>query len=203
MRIGYYGGTFDPPHEGHLAVARAARDRFSLDRVLLAPTGKQPLKASAAHASFAQRMDMVRLLCAGEDALEASDMDAPRADGSANYTIDAVHALKRDGDAVFCIVGADSFLDIRRWRDPDALLNEAQWIVASRPEFSLGDLSSLKLTEEQRERVHLLTDIHVDISATNIRAALAAGQTDVLGLPEAIHRYAREHHLYVKENDRE
>ena len=93
MRIGYFGGSFDPPHLGHLAVARAARDRFALDRVLLAPTARQPLKPSGPIASFADRLHMTELLCAGQPGLEASAIDGPQPDNQPNYTVDTLRRL--------------------------------------------------------------------------------------------------------------
>ena len=202
MRIGYYGGTFDPPHRGHLAVALAAASAFSLDRVEIAPTGHQPLKSGAPHASFEQRLAMVRLLCSSSTLLHASTIDVPHPDGSPNYTIDVLRNLATSGDEIFSIVGADSFLDLRRWREPVALLRIAQWIVVSRPGCSLDDLSPLGLTPAQRERVHLLTTLHIDLSATDIRAKLAHGDASNDALTPEVLRYIREHHLYqAKENE--
>ncbi|MBS1816140.1 MAG: nicotinate (nicotinamide) nucleotide adenylyltransferase [Acidobacteria bacterium] len=213
MRIGYYGGTFDPPHRGHLAVAQAAAAAFALDRVELAPTGRQPLKDAAPHATFTQRLDMVRLLCGESALLHASDIEAPRANGSPNYTVDTLRTLARNCDELFAIVGADSFLDLRRWREPDELLRIAQWIVVSRPGWALDNLTPLALTAEQRARVHLLTTVHVDISATGIRAKLAQGGASQKKLADAVAetltneltpevlRYIREHHLYISEEN--
>src|SRR4051812_26551553 len=114
MRIGYFGGTFDPPHSAHLRVAQTAADAFRLDRVLLAPTGMQPLKDDGAHASYDDRLAMTRLLCAEDARLEVSEVDAAHADGSPNYTVDALARLKQDFPEaeLFAIVGADSFLSL-------------------------------------------------------------------------------------------
>jgi nicotinate-nucleotide adenylyltransferase len=79
MRIAFFGGTFDPPHCGHIAIARAAIRRLALDQVLVAPVGTQPLKGGSAHSSFADRLAMVRLAVAGEPGLMASSIDAPLA----------------------------------------------------------------------------------------------------------------------------
>src|SRR3978361_2006331 len=108
MRIGYFGGTFDPPHRAHLRVARAAADAFALDRVLLAPTGVQPLKAEPAKASFEDRLAMTRLLCAEAPRLQASAIDGPLPDGSPNYTVDALSRLReQQPDAeLFVLAGA-------------------------------------------------------------------------------------------------
>ncbi len=86
MRLGYFGGSFDPPHLGHLAVARAAADAFALDRVLFVPTAHQPLKPTGATASYADRLAMVSLLCADDPRLAASDLEAPLPDHAPNYS---------------------------------------------------------------------------------------------------------------------
>ena len=123
MRVGLFGGSFDPPHRGHLAVAEAVREKFALDRVLLAPAAIQPLKPDGAQASFADRLRMVELLCEGANGIEASAIDGPQPGGKPNYTIDTLHRLRDElpPDAeIFVIVGADAFLAIRQWKDPDS-----------------------------------------------------------------------------------
>lgn len=204
MRIGFFGGSFDPPHLGHLAVGRAAADIFLLDRVLFAPTGRQPLKPDGPTASFDDRLAMVTLLCRSQAApaqslFQASSLDAPLPDGSPNYTVDALKALRpgcSDGDNIFVLVGADAFLDVRRWKSPDTLLELAEWIVVSRPGVSLQQLDGLQLTSEQLRRVHLLDSVHEPANATHIRALLRDGSDCADLLPDSILHYIREHHLY-------
>jgi nicotinate-nucleotide adenylyltransferase len=204
MRIGFFGGSFDPPHLGHLEVGRAAAEAFSLDHILFAPTGRQPLKTSGASASFDDRLTMVSLLCELQPStvrphLEASSVDAPHADGSPNYTVDTLSELRgisSEEDGLFVLVGADAFLDLRRWKSPESLLQLAQWIVVSRPGVSLQQLQNLNLTPGQLSRVHLLEDVHEPASATDIREHLRAG-SDCNGLlPASILNYIRAHHLY-------
>lgn len=199
MRIGYFGGTFDPPHRGHLAVATAAAERFGLAGVMLAPTARQPLKDSAPVASYEDRVEMTRLLCAAAPAatrLTVSTLDAPRPGGAPNFTIDALRSLVKHHDAVSVIVGADSFLDLRRWREPDELLRLAEWIVVSRPGFSLADVSPLRLTNEQAARVHLLDDVHVEISATEVRRRLRERLSVEDMLTPEVEAYIQQHGLY-------
>lgn len=198
MRIGYFGGTFDPPHRGHLALARAAADAFALDRVLFAPTGRQPLKEDAPHAEFADRVAMVRLLCLQDARFEAVDWDAPHPDGSPNYTVDLLQELRErePADELFSLVGADSFLQLRRWREPDRLLELAEWIVVSRPDFDLGGLEALGLTLEQSARVHPMTNLEDDTSATEIRARLRFGITPEGRLTPEVLLYIARMRLY-------
>lgn len=204
MRIGYFGGSFDPPHLGHLAVAQAAGAAFELDRVLLAPTGKQPLKPDGPTASFADRLSMVSLLCGVEGSpdqcdLEASALDAPREDATPNYTIDALRKLREEvgtGPPVFLIVGMDAFLNVRQWRSCDLLFEFAEWIVVSRPGFNMGEFNTLGLRPEQLGRVHLLEHLNEQASATKIRALIRAGSGCEELLPRSIFGYIHAHHLY-------
>ena len=147
MRIAFFGGSFDPPHLAHLAIARAAVARLQLDRVLLAPAGRQPFKQAGAPSSYVDRLAMARLMLGQYDerAMVVSEMDAPRSDGLPNYTYDTVKRLRDSldaGDELFFLVGADSFLSLHSWHCSAELLPLANWIVAGRPGFDLGLLES-------------------------------------------------------------
>ena len=204
MRIGYFGGSFDPPHLGHLRVAIAAAKSLSLDRVLLAPTGRQPLKTGGASASFQDRLAMVSILCELQPPtsvarLEASSLDAPNADGSPNYTVNTLSklraALSRE-DTLFVLIGADAFLDLPRWRSPDSLFQLAEWIVVSRPGISAQQMQDVNLSRAQLSKVHLLEGIHEPASATEIRDLLKMGSDCPGLLPRSILNYIHAHHLY-------
>lgn len=142
---------------------------------------------------------MTRLLSAAAPVgvrLTASALDAPRPDGTPNFTIDALRLLCKQRDTVFVVVGADTFLDLRRWRAPDELLQLAEWIVISRPGFSLADLSALRLNAEQLARVHLLDDVHMEVSATEVRRRLREHLSVHDLLTPEIAEYIQEHGLY-------
>jgi nicotinate-nucleotide adenylyltransferase len=206
MRIAFFGGTFDPIHRGHLRIAAAAAEAFRLDRVLFAPVGQQPLKMEGPFASFADRLEMVRLAVTadrdegGDPRFVASSLDAPREDGGPNYTVDTLASLVLEDPsaALFVVAGADSFLDLRRWRSPDRLLAMAEWIVVSRPDISLteGDLTKVASTPAERARVHLLTNVHEDISATDLRRRLGTGVSCANLLPPRVAAYIASHGLY-------
>jgi nicotinate-nucleotide adenylyltransferase len=219
MRVAFFGGTFDPIHRGHLCLAAAAADAFALDLVLFSPVGHQPLKIDAPGASFPDRLKMTTLaLDSGSQNRDrthvlqpktgttpaprfaVSTLDAPRPDGRPNFTIDTLSALALEYPAatLFVLTGADSFLDLRRWRSPDRLLAIAEWIVVSRPEFPLveSQLAPLALTPTQRDRVHLLTTVHEDVSATELRRRLRTGDPCSGLLPPAVADYIQTHHLY-------
>jgi nicotinate-nucleotide adenylyltransferase len=198
MRVALFGGSFDPPHHGHIAIATAAADVFDLDSVVFAPVGHQPLKPEGTPAPFVDRLAMVELACRSDPRFAVSDLDAPRPDGAPNYTVQTLAALHEAmPDArLFNLVGADSFLDLPRWHEPKRLLELAEWIVVSRPGFPLADLSPLDLTPYQKGRVHLLQTVHEDVAATNLRERLEAGDlcTDVLS-PD-VSAYIQINHLY-------
>ncbi|MHB1023018.1 MAG: nicotinate-nucleotide adenylyltransferase [Acidobacteriaceae bacterium] len=193
MRVAFFGGSFDPPHRGHLAIARAAADQFHLDQVLFAPAALQPLKGDVRYTPYSDRLAMVELVCQQDARFLASRLDAPRADGQPNYTVDTLTALRGSlapEDQLFCLVGADSFHDLPRWRDPQRLLALCDWIVVSRPGYELPALSA-----ELSQRVHLLDGVYEDVSATAIREAIKHGFVETHLLP-AVADYIRQHHLY-------
>jgi nicotinate-nucleotide adenylyltransferase len=204
MRIGFFGGSFDPPHLGHLGVARAAMATFALDRILFAPTAHQPLKPDGAAAPFQDRFAMVSLLCDLEPPntrahFEPSSLDAPLPDGSPNYTVNTLSTLRAMcsvEDTLFVLIGADAFLGLPRWRSSETLLDLAEWIVVSRPGVSLWEMERLHLRPEQMRRVHWLKDIHEPASATDVRSLLGAGSDCEGLLPASVLHYIRAHHLY-------
>jgi nicotinate-nucleotide adenylyltransferase len=200
MRIALFGGTFDPPHRGHIAIAKAAADAFALDRVLFAPTGLQPLKLDRASSPFETRLTLAEAACEEDPRFEATGIDAPHPDGSANYTVDTLTELARlyPADTLFNLVGADSFLNLRKWREPDRLLELAEWIVVSRPGYALKneDLADLGLNEWQRDRVHSLGGVEEDISATDLRNRLYNGDECMDWLPRAVGDFIQRERLY-------
>ena len=140
-RVAFFGGSFDPPHLGHLAVARAALIALRLDTVLFAPVGTQPLKPQGSTASYEDRLAMTRLAIAGEPGFSISLADAPNSTGVPNYTIVALLNLRAElppESALFCLMGADSFYGLRDWHRAAEIPFVAPLIVASRPAESPG-----------------------------------------------------------------
>jgi nicotinate-nucleotide adenylyltransferase len=200
-RVAFFGGSFDPPHRGHVAVARAARAALGLDMVLFAPVGAQPLKLSGPTASFEHRLAMTRLAIAGEAGFAVSTADAPKPSGAPNYTVETLERLRRElpaGSELLCLMGADSFANLRAWRRASELPFVAPLIVASRPGEPLDRLAALLPdgvsidAEPQRTGsravelrcstlrnaagatapLYLLPGLHVEISASEIRSQL-------------------------------
>jgi nicotinate-nucleotide adenylyltransferase len=221
MRIALFGGSFDPPHLGHTGIAIAAAQRLHLDRILMAPAGRQPLKRNQTQSPFEDRLAMVELACANHPPLVASDIDAPRQGGGFNYTYDALQDLRENcpTDELFCLIGADSLQTLRQWYRAANALMLAEWIVAARPGFPTDALESLlpsgvhagaaqqddgrlriPLTSgSQQQTLWLLPGLDYEISATELRAALAGNPNGITErvLDPAVAEYARKHRLYV------
>jgi nicotinate-nucleotide adenylyltransferase len=145
LRLAFFGGSFDPPHLGHLAVAHAAMAALALDTVLFAPVGAQPLKPSGTSASFEDRAEMTRLAIAGERAFRLSLADAPRPGGEPNYTFESLLAIKKElpeNRKLYCLMGADSFGGFQQWYRAAEIPFVAPLIVASRPGQPLHDLQA-------------------------------------------------------------
>jgi nicotinate-nucleotide adenylyltransferase len=135
-RVAFFGGSFDPPHFGHLAVARAARTALELDTVLFAPVGVQPLKPAGSAASFEDRVAMTQLAIAGETGFAISLADSPRVSGEPNFTLETLVSLRKTiplEGVLFCLMGADAFLGIREWHRAAEIPFVAPLVIASRP----------------------------------------------------------------------
>ena len=189
MRVAFFGGSFDPPHQGHLAVARAAQAALALDTVLFAPVGAQPLKPQGSTASFEDRVPMTRLAVAGEQGFVVSLADAPTPTAAPNYTIDTLLSLRAElppGGTLFFLMGADSLLGLRRWRRAAEIPFVAPLIVASRPGQPLEGLEAALppgLTIEPGHRDHSSADASsVDLRSFLIRNP-AADTTPLFLLP--------------------
>lgn len=197
MRLGILGGTFDPPHNGHLLIARAAQEQLRLDHVLFAPAGIQPLKQDQPVSPADQRADMVALAIAGEAdfGLSRIDLDRP----GPHYTADLLHiASGVYPDAkVWFIMGADSLVDLLRWRDPHRLIELARLAVLRRPGFE-PDWTALEAAlPDLRERIDWIEAPPIDIAAHDIQRRVRKGES-IEGLtPPAVAQYIAERGLYV------
>jgi nicotinate-nucleotide adenylyltransferase len=180
MRLGVFGGEFDPPHLGHLAVARVARDQLELDRLLVVPAGMPPHR-EASGTPGELRYRMAELAFEGEPRVEVSRMELDRAGPS--YTVDTLRALSNDGELVL-VVGADQAEDLMdgRWRASDEILRLAHLAVAPRGRSlaSYGsDVTQLDMTP-------------VDLSSTGVRSEIAAGRGDGDVAPAVLELIRRE-----------
>jgi nicotinate-nucleotide adenylyltransferase len=198
-RVAFFGGSFDPPHLGHLGVARAARAALGLDTVLFAPVGAQPLKPQGSTAGFVDRLAMTRLAIAGEPGFAVSLADTPKSSGAPNYTLETLVSLRAElpsGSTLFCLMGADAFATLRHWHRAAEIPFVAPLIIASRPGQRLDDLmaslpeglavDSLPQSDQSVEEIelrrcilrntagaqaplYLLPGLEIEISASEIR----------------------------------
>ena len=172
MNIGLFGGTFDPIHRGHLALARAARERCNLSRILFVPANVPPHKQSQPLSGFPHRYAMTALATSQEKDFLPSLLEAPQDSDPAgsiprkdkaraekpNYTIDTIQQLKKSfkkTDRLFLLIGIDAFADIAKWHQAEALFRECTFVVASRPGYSLADVANA-LPAKLRPRVEVV-----------------------------------------------
>jgi nicotinate-nucleotide adenylyltransferase len=245
MNIGLFGGSFDPIHRGHLALAQAAASRYSLRQVLFVPAGVPPHKQKQPLTAFIHRYAMVALGTQDERGFLPSLLETPESttaelrsagpfdsaqgrltnasgstQGGVNYSIDTVRRLKltlKKSDRLFFLIGIDAFRDVAKWREARALLAECEFIVASRPGYSLRDVAE-SLPEDLRPpaavtrpfqkqaaqgdlvlpgvTLHLLEGVNQSVSATAIRAAAAQGKPLGRWLDPRVADYVRKHGLY-------
>jgi nicotinate-nucleotide adenylyltransferase len=237
MNIGLFGGSFDPIHRGHLALAKAAASRYSLRQVLFVPANVPPHKQKQPLTAFIHRYAMVVLGTQDERGFVPSLLEAPDwtaaelrsagqpgppvpTSGAVNYSIDTVRRLKqtlKKSDRLFFLIGMDAFRDVAKWREARSLLAECDFIVASRPGFSLRDVAE-SLPEDLRPpaavtrpfhkqpargdlvlpgvTLHLLEGVHQSVSATAIRTAAAQGKPLARWLDPRVADYIRKHGLY-------
>jgi nicotinate-nucleotide adenylyltransferase len=187
LRLAIYGGTFDPVHDAHLAVAREAARECELDRVLFIPASHPPHKAGATRASYEDRYRMVELACAGEPRFEPSRLEEGEERSYSIRTIEKVLASIAPESELYFLIGADAFAEIGtwcRWRDVVRLV---RFVVVSRP----GHLYDVP----DGARVHRLESLDMPVSSSEIRQRLAAGDYSV-PVPPAVLAYIRERGLY-------
>src|SRR5271165_3934705 len=241
MNIGLFGGTFDPVHRGHLALARAALEQCKLHRIHFVPANIPPHKQRQPLTPFLHRFAMLALATAPEKAFVPSLLEAPEEvagpvrsspvrtsparssndrQEKPNYTIDTVRRLKQSckaSDKLYLLIGIDAFADIAKWHQAEALFRECEFVVASRPGYSLADVANA-LPESLRPRpevtrpfhkqpatgdlvlpgatIHLLADLRQPASATAIRQAAAAGKPLGRFVDAPVAEYIRKMGLY-------
>jgi len=200
-RVGVFGGSFDPIHHGHLEIARAARDRHDLDRLIFVPAYQQPHKRALPRASGADRVAMIRLATQGEGAFGVSDCELRREGTS--FTIDTMRSFRQElgpEAKLFFVVGADSVPELPAWRKLEELSELCLFVVAARPGWSLDGLDVLA-ERLPRERVEAIKQAAIrttanPASSTEIRERIASGRP-IDGLtPDAVIEHINENKLY-------
>ena len=198
MKLGVFGGTFDPVHNGHLAAAEHVRARMDLDRVLFVPAGLPWFKAGRIVSDAKHRLEMTRVATAGNPHFAVSDMEVLR-DGP-TYTIDTLAALRQEmgaGVEFYVILGADALNELHRWRRPAAVLGMATVVGVMRAGVDAVDRAALEsIRDGASDEVVIVDGPLVDISAADVRRRMKEGLS-VRGLiPQGVEDYAKRHGLY-------
>jgi len=199
MNIGILGGTFDPIHLAHLAVAEEARVRLDLAKIIFVPTGQPWLKVNSPISVAEHRVQMVRLAIAGKPYFKLSTVEIDRAGPS--YSVDTVAELQGQlgaGDELFFILGWESLAELPLWREPSQLIQMCRLVAVPRPGYSVPDLKKLEAKiPGLSQRVILMEKPEIDISATEIRNRAAHGLSISHLVPEPVERYIKQHRLYM------
>jgi nicotinate-nucleotide adenylyltransferase len=189
MKIGLFGGSFDPVHFGHLLVARAAREEAGLERVFFIPAAQSPFKPDAQPASGPVRLRLLRLALAGETATEIDDQEIRR--GGPSFTIDTVREYigKFPGAELFYLIGADQTSQLHLWRESTALAGLVQFLIIPRPGEALVELAG-------PFRGRALRGVPQGVSSSEIRARLKAGLPITHLTPPAVAAELKNNRLY-------
>ena len=195
MKLGVLGGTFDPVHLGHLAVAEAAIDCADLDQVVFVPTGTPPHRPPAV-ASAAQRFDMCRLATSGDSRFTVSDIELKRTGPS--YTLDTLLALRGSNPhaEMFLVLGWDAASQLRSWYRPDEVLALAPVIVVTRPGRAAPSVDDVKTAGLDPARVILCPRLTPPVSGSELRRDLFAGRPVTGRVPDAVEQYISAHRIY-------
>ncbi len=226
MKLAFFGGTFDPVHLGHLAIARAAAEKFDLDVVYFVPADVPPHKRSRSLTEFQHRFAMLALATADDQRFVPSLLEANSE--QPNYSIQTIRRLKsalKQSDKLYFLIGIDAFMEISIWKQPVELLSECDFVVASRPGHSLEEIAkalpeSLRLSQAALQAlgqpqsgstiklptstIHLLDNVHEHVSSTQIRAAAHKSVEDLSTyVPRLVAEYIRKEHLYLGNDARQ
>ena len=203
MRIGVFGGSFDPIHFGHLLVAEQCREQAKLDKVLFVPAAQSPLKESSPTASDRQRIDMVSLAIAGHSSFEISTIEIDRGDKS--YTVETLTQLKKErpDDQLFLIIGQDSLQTFDRWKEPKKICELATPLVVARPDSENTESVDLNLLKPftSDSMFEELTSLAIaarliDISSTDIRRRIGDGNSIRFLTTRSVEKYIETAKLY-------
>lgn len=202
MRLGLFGGSFDPVHRGHLVLANSCAEQAALDKVWFVPAAHQPLKPSGPQASDTDRLAMLRLALADQPRLEVSRLEIER--GGMSYTVDTLAAVRAQHPEaeLFFLMGADSLADLPHWHRPEKICKLATLLVVRRPEAPEPDFNVLRdlaaVDRLKRFRDHQVEMTETPISSSQIRQLIEGNGVWKNLLPPAVADYIREKHLYLK-----
>ena len=198
--IGIMGGTFDPIHNGHLVTAECASYQYDLDKVVFVPSGHPPHKTEKRITNAEDRYSMALLATMSNPRFRVSRIEIDRK--GLSYTIDTVREFKKiyPQAKIYFITGADAILEIFTWKAPNVLLEEVEFIAASRPGYCLSQLGQ-EIYDEYRDSINLLEIPGLAISSTDIRTRIRQGRPIKYQLPEEVEAYIKKHGLYIQREE--
>ncbi len=205
MRLGVFGGTFNPVHMGHLILAEQCREQAGLDQVLFVPAARPPHKQGLALASFEQRVEMLNLAISGQPSFRVDDLEKNRPGPS--FTVDTLASLHdRDPNAeLLLIIGSDTLHDLPTWHEPRRLLELAGLLIVARPGWPVADVAELRKTLTLADDFPLRHQVCqvplVEISSSDLRQRLAAGRSVRYLMPRAVEAYVNDKNLYASLGD--
>jgi len=196
-RIGVLGGTFDPIHIAHLAIAEETRTQLDLDKVIFVPAGLPPHKMDVHVSPAEHRLAMVELAVAGNPHFEVSRVDIDRFGPC--YTVDTIALLREEWGPdveIYFIMGSDSLADILTWHKPDRLIRLCRIVAVGRPGYRV-DMDELdRCLPGASQRILFINSPQLDVSSSDIQRRVRAGESIKYQVPEAVERYICEHGLY-------
>jgi nicotinate-nucleotide adenylyltransferase len=189
MKIGIFGGTFDPPHNGHLMIAEYVRDRLGLERIAFVPSWISPHKQDRQTAGAEHRIAMLQLAVASVKGAEVSDIEIAR--GGISYTVDTLTEFHKKWSEcnLSLIIGSDNFREFGSWKDPEKILSLAQLVVMHRPGVEPPEAGT-------DSRVKSIIVPEIRISSTGIRERIQKGESIGYLVPSEIEQYIILHRLY-------
>lgn len=200
MRLGLFGGTFDPVHYGHLLLAECCREQAALDEVWFVPAAASPFKQGAVQTSAQQRLEMLALAIGGHAQFRVSSLEIDR--GGVSYTVDTLEELHRarPDDELFLLLGADALEDFPTWRQPQRICHLATLLVVRRPGWAEPDLARLAAIASPSQldaiRRGLVEMPQIDLSSRDLRRRVAAGQSIRYRTPRAVETFIASAGLY-------
>ena len=198
MRVGIYGGTFSPVHNGHVAAAKAFMEQMWLDILYIIPTGVTPHKTMKGDATAADRLEMCRLAFAGMEGVIVSDLEMRR-DGK-SYTVDTLRELYDPDGRLFLLMGTDMLLTLDKWREPEEIFRLCYPVYIRREEDGALDAAIVEKIKTYQEKygkvVRRIVAPAIEISSTDVRAAVAEGFPIEGAVPSSVAAYIRDRGLY-------
>lgn len=190
-KIGIYGGTFNPPHIGHLITAECVRESIGLDRILFIPSYISPHKQEGEELSVSDRFEMIQRAVDGNVNFGVSDFETGK--GETSYSVTTVEHFKKEfsKDEIYLLIGMDNYLTFHLWKEPDRILELVTLAVMNRPNYPR------KVNEVIGTKKTIFVDVpDIDISSSDIRSRMKSGKSIRYLVPSSVESYIREHNLY-------